>query len=113
MSIKLTKADIDHILKEVDITDRVDPFGEREYLLEFVEARVMDALPRKIRPTSEELLETSEKLLEIEALTTAYRSLDFDTMTGLRINTEETMERIIAEKRAEITGEKLPIWHQR
>ena len=113
MSIKLSNADIDYVLEELDVTDRVDPFRERSYMVDFVESKVLDTLPRKIRPTSEELEETSEKLLEIEALTTAYRSLNFDTMTGLRTNTEETMERLIAEKRAEITGEDLPIWHQR
>lgn len=110
MNIILSNSDIDHILKEIDITDRVDPFGERAYLVDFVESRVMDALPRKIVPTAEELLETAEKLLEIEALTTAYRSLDFETMTGLRRNTEDTMARIIREKRAEITGQELPPW---
>lgn len=110
MSIKLSNSDIDYILDEVDMTDRADPFVERTYLVDFVEARVLNALPRKIRPTAEELLETSEKLLELEALTTAYRSLDFETMTGLRRNTEDTMQRIIQEKRAEITGQELPSW---
>ena len=110
MNIKLSSSDIDCILKEIDMTDRVDPFGERTYLVEFVEARVMGALPRKVKPTAEELRETSEKLLEIEALTTAYRSLDFETMTGLRRNTEDTMARIVREKRAEITGQELPSW---
>lgn len=108
MSIKLSNADIDFILREVQLTDRADPFGERAYLLEFVEARVLDALPRRILPTAEELAETSEKLLEIEALTTAYKSLDFETYTGLRKNTEDTLERILEEKRAEITGDMPP-----
>lgn len=110
MSIKLSNADIDFILKEVSITDRVDPFGELEYLYEFVEVRIMDALPRKIEPTAEELREAAVKLLEIEALTTAYRSLEFETMTGLRRNTEDSMERIIHERRAEFTAQELPRW---
>ncbi len=103
MSIYLSDSDIDYILEEIDIADRVQPFIEREYLVDYVETRVLQSLPRKILPTGEELLETSEKLLELEALTAAYRSLNFHTITGLRRNTEETMERIIKEKRAEIT----------
>ncbi|MCY3979568.1 MAG: hypothetical protein OXG23_15835 [Chloroflexi bacterium] len=104
----MSNEDIDFILKEVSITDRGDPFDELEYLFDFVEARIMDALPRRINPTAEELRETSEKLLEIEALTTAYRSLDFETMTGLRRNTEDIMSGIIRQKRAEITGQEIP-----
>ena len=107
MNIKLSNADIDYILREVYITDCADPFGELEYLFEFVEARIMDALPRKIKPTDEELREAVVKLLEIEALTTAYRSLEFETMTGLRRNTEDVMERLIYERRMEFTGEEM------
>lgn len=107
MSIKLPNSEIDYILEEVNLTDRVDPFREHSYLMDYVETKVMGSLPRRINPTNEELLETSQKLLELKALQTACNSIDFETMTALRRYLEEIMHRLVAEKRAEITGEKL------
>ena len=104
MSVKLSEADIDYIIDEVTATDGADPFGDYEYMLEFVQARVLDALPRRLSPTSEELRKAADKVLEYHALRLASNSLEFETMTGLHWYIEDTLTRLMGECRAELTG---------
>ena len=86
------------------MTDHVDPFGEFAYLLEFVDSRVCDALPRRINPSSNELREISERILEILALKSAYDLLACETQTGLVRYLMDVTERMIVENKAIITA---------
>ena len=106
MSVKLSEADIDYIIDEVTATDGADPFGEYEYMLDFVENKVLDSLPRRIEPTDEELRKAADKVLEYYALRLAWNSVEFETMTGLHRYIEDTLTRLMGECRAELTGNK-------
>lgn len=104
-TIKLTKNDIRHILGEVWLTDRVDPFGEREYMLEYVDARVGEAMRGDQRLHRSEIRATSEVLLELAALDRAYLLLTLETQTGLVSNSLDAIERIHKQIRAPLLRE--------
>ena len=105
-TIKLTKDDIRHIVSEVSVTDRVDPFGEREYMLEYVDARVGEAMRGDPRLHRTEIRATSEVLLDLAALHRAYQLLTLETQTGLVSNSLDAIERIHIQIRAPLLREE-------
>ena len=105
-TIKLTKVDIKHILREVISTDRADPFGEREYLLEYMDARVGNAMRGDPRLHRREIRATSKALLELVALDSAHLLLTLETQTGLVRNSMDVLEQISAQKRAALIREE-------
>ena len=105
-TIKLTRADIEHIKREVCLTDRVDPFGEREYMLEYMDARVGEKMRGDPKLHRDEIRATSEALLEIVALDSASMLLTLETQTGLVENSMDVIDRISEQKEAALIREE-------
>ena len=107
MSIRLSRADITYMIEKTYAIDNADPFREHEYLLDYVEDRVLDCLPRRIKLSDDELRDIAEKTLEIQALSYAYSLLTLETQTGLVTHSMDVIEQLLGERQAELTAQEI------
>ena len=107
MSIRLSRSDITYMIGETYATDKADPFREFAYLMDYVEARVLDCLPRRINLSENELRDIAEKTLEIQALSYAYSLLTLETQTGLVRHSVNVIEQLLGERQAELIAQEI------